>query len=83
MSKEKTNLEKTETGNDFLGAVSTSTSNKLVIPLEMIWQPKEDITAYELAMCLPFFFRTHGVMPYEIDKSLSYFRHFKIVDHNS
>ena len=61
--------------------VSTSTF-MIKLPLEMIWQPKEDITTYELAMCLPYFFRHHGVMPYEVDKSLPHFRHFKITDHN-
>lgn len=55
---------------------------KLLIPLQMEWQPKEDITTYELAMCLPYFFRTHGVMPYEVDMELKHFRHFKITNHN-
>jgi hypothetical protein len=48
----------------------------------MEWQPIEDITTYELAMCLPYFFRGHGVMPNQIDKSLPHFRHFKITDPN-
>ena len=61
--------------------VSTSTF-RITLPLEMIWQPKEDITTYELAMCLPYFFRHSGFMPYEIDKSLPHFRHFKITDYN-
>jgi len=55
---------------------------QILLPLEMIWQPKEDITTYELAMCLPYFFRDHGVMPYEVDQSLPHFRHFKIINHN-
>lgn len=61
---------------------NTGTGAKFILPLEMIWQPKEDITTYELAMCLPYFFRHHRVMPYEVDKSLPHFRHFKITDHN-
>ena len=61
--------------------VITSTI-RITLPLEMIWQPKEDITTYELAMCLPYFIRHYGVMPYEVDKSLTHFRHFKITDHN-
>lgn len=52
-----------------------------LIPLKMNWKPKEDITTYELALCIPFFFR-HAVMPYEVDKSLSHFRHFEIIDNN-
>lgn len=63
-------------------AVSTSTF-RFTLPLEMIWQPKEDITTYELAMCLPYFFRHRAIIPYEIDKSLPHFRHFKIIDHNA
>ena len=55
----------------------------LTLPLEMVWQPKEDITVYELAICLPYLFRYNGVMPYEVDKSLPHFRHFKITDHNT
>lgn len=84
MNKEKTNLEKYETGSYFVNTGNTSNyPSEIITPLEMIWQPKEDITTYELAMCLPFFFRTQGVMPCEVDKSLSHFRHFKIVNHNS
>jgi len=26
--------------------------SKLLMPLQMEWQPKEDITAYELALCI-------------------------------
>lgn len=55
---------------------------KILSPLEMEWQPKEDITTYELAMCLPYFFNTPGVMPYEVDMELPHFRHFKITDYN-
>ena len=71
----------TNVGNEVLADVSTSTF-RIILPLEMIWQPKEDITTYELAMCLPYLFRNHGVMPYEVDKSLPHFRHFKITDRN-
>lgn len=53
-----------------------------VQPLEMRWQPKEDITTYELAKCLPYLLRQYNTMPYEINKSEKYFRHFLIIDHN-
>ncbi len=81
MSKENENLN--EAGNSLVN-ISYINANilKPTIPVEMIWQPKEDITAYELAMCLPYFLRSHRVMPCEVDKSLSHFRHFKITDHN-
>jgi hypothetical protein len=57
-------------------------TNRILLPVGMIWKPKEDITTYELAMCLPYLFRHCNVMPYEIDESLSYFRHFEFIDHN-
>ncbi len=50
------------------------------LPLEMDWQPKEDITAYELALCVPYLYRS--VKPYEVDTTLNHFRHFKITDKN-
>jgi len=85
---EHENLNTEETANSDLGAVSSSiflntgTGTKFILPLEMIWEPKEDITTYELAKCLPYLLRYHGVMPYEVDKSLPHFRHFNIIDHN-
>jgi len=85
---EHENLNTEETTNSDLGAVSSSiflntgTGNQFILPLEMIWEPKEDITTYELAKCLPYLLRYHGVMPYEVDKSLPHFRHFNIIDYN-
>ena len=64
-----------------LGRVDVSA--KFTLPLQMKWKPKEDITVYELAMCLPFFFRNSCIMPYEVDRSLPHFRHFEIIDPNS
>ena len=58
-----------------------SATIKIITPLIMSWEPKEDITAYELARCLPYFF-SESIMPGDIDKSLSYFRHFNILDPN-
>lgn len=81
MKIENENLNEAENSALNIADVSTSTL-RFILPLEMIWQPKEDITTYELAMCLPYFFRHYGVMPYEVDKSLPHFRHFKIIDHN-
>lgn len=57
-------------------------SIKFIHPLEMRWEPKEDITTYELAKCLPYLLRDNSIMPYEIDKSEPHFRHFEIIDHN-
>lgn len=64
----------------FSGIATTGTTP--VIPLEMRWEPKEDITTYELAKCLPYIFRAGRVMPFEIDQNEPYLRHFVIVDHN-
>lgn len=58
------------------------TGNKLILPLEMRWQPKEDITTYELAKCLPYLIRSNSIMPYEIDKTETHFRHFDIIEYN-
>ena len=60
----------------------TGIGAKFILPLEMRWQPKEDITTYELAKCLPYLLRYNGIMPYEIDKTENHFRHFDIIDHN-
>jgi len=54
---------------------------KFVSPLIVSWYPKEDITVYELALCLPFFSKRH-IMPWEIDLSQPFTRHFNIVDPN-
>ena len=87
MNTDKTSMEN-ENQPSCLGAVSgsillnTSTGTKFILPLEMRWQPKEDITTYELAKCLPYLLRYNGIMPYEIDKTENHFRHFEIIDHN-
>lgn len=55
---------------------------KFVIPLEIRWDPKEDITVNELALCLPILIWKHPIMPYDIDITLPHFRHFIIINHN-
>jgi hypothetical protein len=50
--------------------------------IEMEWQPKEDITTYELALCMPYLVRHNAIMPYEVDTNDKHLRHFKITDHN-
>lgn len=73
-------LNKTAVSSSIL--LNIGTGAKFILPLEMRWQPKEDITTYELAKCLPFLLRHNSIMPYEIDKSENHFRHFEIIDHN-
>jgi hypothetical protein len=65
-----------------LTALGINNITNLVQPLVMRWQPKEDITTYELAKCLPYLLRQYNTMPYEINKSEKHFRHFEIIDHN-
>ena len=56
MSKENENFNEAENSALNIADVSTSTF-RITLPLEIIWQPKEDITTYELAMCLPYFLK--------------------------
>lgn len=80
--KQNENLNEAENSALNIAAVGTSTFTG-ILPLEMRWQPKEDITIYELAKCLPYLLRHNStIMPYEIDKSEPHFRHFEIIDHN-
>lgn len=60
--------------------ISDENTVKWLQPLQMTWKPQKDITAYELALCMIYFNRS--VMPYEVDKKETHFRHFEIVDHN-
>jgi len=55
----------------------------LIQPLEMKWQPKEDITGYELAMCLPYLLQPSLIMPHQLPVDALYMRHFEIVNPNS
>ncbi len=79
-------LSKVErTSLQFLKDVSLTISTdpiKFAQPIQMIWKPKEDITAYELALCIPYSIRFNNIMPYEVDQSLPHFRHFEIIDPN-
>lgn len=79
-SEQKNQSCQTDVSSSIL--TNTGTVTKIMLPLEMRWQPKEDITAYELAKCLPYLLRHNGIMPYEIDKTENHFRHFDIIDHN-
>ena len=65
---------------DLEGTIETVSGTTLLTPLQIRWTPKEDITAYELALCLPYLNRM--VYSYDIDQSLPIFRHFEIIDHN-
>jgi len=55
---------------------------KLVKPLIIKWEPKEDITTWELAMCVPYLSNQYPIMPHQIDTNQPFTRHFKIQDPN-
>jgi len=42
------------------------------------WDPKPDITVYELALCIPILVNPKSFI---LDKSAPYFKHFKIADY--
>jgi hypothetical protein len=64
-----------------ISLTSSIGSIQFVQPIQMSWKPKEDITAYELALCIPYIIR-FNIMPFEIDQSLPHFRHFEIINPN-
>ena len=57
-----------------------TTFMKTVYPLQLEWEPRVDITAYELAVCLKYFGGTY--YPGDLDVTLHHFMNFKITDHN-
>jgi hypothetical protein len=76
------NKKQTDENGNLLTYWGNDSINKVVIPLQLIWQPIEDITVFELAQCLPYLLRFMPLMPHELDKTKSFFRHFEIIDHN-
>ncbi|MEZ7494494.1 hypothetical protein QO206_03290 [Leeuwenhoekiella aequorea] len=78
MSTEKSNQE--SKSKEFY--TECITAPKILMPLQMQWRPKEDITTYELALCMSYLVRYNAVMPYEVDLNDKHLRHFKITDHN-
>ena len=56
-------------------------SIKLTMTLIIEWQSKEDITTYELALCMPYLL-INRIMPSQVNLDLPHFRHFKITDPN-
>lgn len=74
------NNDKMNNDDNFINIISSN--HRILFPLEMKWQPKEDITSYELALCMQYLFRLSGVMPNEIDMNEPHFRHFEIINHN-
>ena len=63
---------------------TVSTNFNILKPIGIYWKPQEDITAHELALCLPILINAYNrpVMPSEVDREKDYMRHFKIIDPN-
>jgi hypothetical protein len=67
--------------NSPLLTVSSGTTLTFTQPLDIRWMPKEDITVYELAQCMPLLLTmsNRAIMPYMVNPSETWMRHFKIV----
>ena len=54
--------------------------------LKIKWQPKEDITLYELSLCLPILIEmsnSNRILPCQVETNQPYARHFQIEDNGS
>lgn len=60
--------------------ITLGQQSKILLPLQMNFKPKEDITSYELALCLKHLFVE--TYPYNINEQDSYLRHFEIINQN-
>lgn len=76
---EKNNISTTGAGNFIY---NNGTTSEILLPLKLQWEPKEDISTYELSLCLPFLLRFSAVLPYEFNKTAAYARHFVVFDPN-
>lgn len=58
----------------------------LTKPLNISWNPQEDITTFELALCMPLLLRITSIYPVlenEINMSEPFMRHFKVINPNN
>ena len=67
---------------DYPGSASDEPITIKIVPDQIVimeWNPQEDITAYELAKCLPFLMNKLGArIPYSlVDLTAPYMRHFE------
>ena len=64
--------------------IKNESSTRFISPVHIQWNPKEDITTYELAQCMPLLMlMSHTpIMPYMYNLSDTWMRHFKISDPN-
>lgn len=71
-------------GAQNLGGTASTSFVSLKEPLRVTWEPKEDISVWELAQCqtLLMTMAAGRVWPWCIDASQSYMRHFVIIDPN-
>ena len=63
---------------------AVSTNFNILKPIGIYWKPQEDITAHELALCIPILISAcnRPIMPFEVNKENGYMRHFEIIDPN-
>jgi len=57
-------------------------STQVLVPLDITWDPKEDITTFELAKAIPLLTSNGYIFPNQLNMKESYLRHFKIIDPN-
>ena len=55
--KKKPNPEKEEIFLKDIPLKTYAQTIQVVQPIQMTWKPKEDITPYELALCIPYIIR--------------------------
>jgi hypothetical protein len=63
--------------------VNTTVSTSFMTPLNIRWDPKDDITAYELAQCMNYLLHFRSIYSHDITgEKPEVLRHFKITDPN-
>lgn len=55
---------------------------KAIQPVQLVWKPQPDITAYELARLLPLMFIKGPIMPSHLPTEPELLRHLEIHDPN-
>lgn len=68
-------------GTEYGYLTGKSASFILRAPVQLRWEPKQDITTFELAQCLPILLAGHSVHIYPGDARLEeeFMRHFQVI----
>jgi hypothetical protein len=77
-------MKDTSNPDDFIINVGNGVDITPHYPLEIHWEPKEDITTYEFARAMPLLIQMNFryIMPDQVELNEPYMRHFRIIDHN-